>query len=270
MALLLLIIAGAVGGFLVGLVGVGGGVVYVPVLLLYFASVGIADSVLAPLTVGSSLLCVGLASASGALTQWRLGAVRVRVAAVTGLVAGLVLTATSLLVTTQPWYNRQAFQTLFGLLLLVVAGRMLRRRSPAEERPERGEPGLGKLAVAGASAGALAAAAGVGGGILLVPLYHELLRLPTKVAAATSTASILLIAAVGVATYIVLGLGADVPAGAVGYVDVPRSLALALPAMLTARAGVWTAHRVDARWVRLAFALVAAATAVQLLWDVQA
>lgn len=268
MHLLLLIAAGAAGGFLVGLVGVGGGVVYVPVLLLSFASLGIADPVLAPLTVGTSLLCVGLASASGAVSQWRLGAVRVRVAVVTGLIAGVALTAASLLVTTQPWYDREVFQVVFGAILLYVAVRMaLRANGEDEDGADGAEPGVGALAVAGASAGALAAAAGVGGGIVLVPLYHGLMRLPTRVATATSTASIVLIAAVGVVTYAALGLGADVPAGSVGYVAVPHALALAVPAMLTARAGVWAAHRVEAQWVRRTFALVAAITALQLLRD---
>src|SRR5690606_15500408 len=212
MAFLLLALGGALGGFLVGLVGVGGGVVYVPVLLLYFTSLGIEDPVLAPLTVGSSLLCVGLASASGAYTQWRAGAVHVRVAVVTGLIAGLTLTAASLLVTTQPWYDRDVFQVVFGLILLGVAVRMVRPRAEAgddDALPPR-RTGLGLLAVSGASAGALAAAAGVGGGIVLVPLYHGPLRLPTKEATATSTASIVVIAAIGIVTYALLGQGVAV------------------------------------------------------------
>src|SRR5690606_34568376 len=202
MSLLLLIAAGAAGGFLVGLVGVGGGVVYVPVLLVYFAGLGVRDPVLAPLVVGSSLLCVGLASASGAYGQWRAGAVRGRVAVVTGLVAGVALTAVSLLVTTRPWYDRTVFQAVFGAILLGVAAQMLRRsRTDEGGAAEAARPGAGALALAGASAGALAAVAGVGGGVVLVPLYHGLLGFPTKVATATSTAAIALIAAVGVVAY---------------------------------------------------------------------
>jgi uncharacterized membrane protein YfcA len=268
MSLLLLIAAGAAGGFLVGLVGVGGGIVYVPVLLLYFAGLGVEDPVLAPLTVGSSLFCVGLAAASGAVGQWRAGMVRLRTAAVTGLVAGVALTAAGLLVTTQPWYDRDVFQVVFGLILLGVAAQMGFPSATDEGgAAEVARPGLGVLALAGAAAGALAAAAGIGGGIALVPLYHRLLRFPTKVATATSTAAIAFIAAVGVLTYAALGMGADVPAGAVGYVDPVHALALGLPAMATAHLGVWTARRIEARWVRRLFALVAAATALRLLWD---
>jgi uncharacterized membrane protein YfcA len=247
---------------------VGGGIVYVPVLLVYFAGLGVEDPVLAPLTVGSSLFCVGLAAASGAVGQWRAGAVRLRVALVTGLAAGVVLTAATLLVTTRPWYDREVFQVVFGLILLGVAAQMVYgSRSEPVAGPEETRPGLGVLALAGAAAGVLAAAGGIGGGVVLVPLYHGLLRFPTKVATATSTAAIAVIAAVGVVAYAALGLGADVPPGAVGYVDVVHSLALGLPAMATAHAGVWTARRIEARWVRRLFALVAAATALRLLWD---
>ena len=93
------------------------------------------------------------------------------------------------------------------------------------------------------------------------------LRLPLRVAAGTSTAAIVLITGVGVATYTILGWGAAVPEGALGYVDWRGAAALALPAIVTARLGVATAHRIDVRKVRLSFAAFAALVAVRLLWN---
>ena len=63
------------------------------------------------------------------------------------------------------------------------------------------------------------------------------------------------------------GLGAPVPDGALGYVHVPYALALALPAVVTARLGVGAAHRVHVKWVRWAFAGFAGIVAVRLLWN---
>jgi uncharacterized membrane protein YfcA len=267
--LLLLALGGLAGGFLVGLVGVGGGIVYAPVLLVAYQHRGIEDPVLTPLVLGTSLFCVGLAAASGAVAQWRAGAVEPRVALVSGAVAAVTVPLTGRFVTTQPWYDREAFAVVFGLLLVGVALRMLLEKTRDEGvQAEAGPAGPGALVGAGAAAGALSAVAGVGGGVVLVPLYHNLLRLSTKAAVATSTAAIVLIAAVGVATYAVLGWGT--PGTTLGYVDPVYGVALALPAMLTARLGVYVGHRLPARTVRVSFACIALVVAARLLWGVLA
>ena len=271
----LLVGAGALGGFLAGLLGIGGGVIFGPVLFFLFSGIGIEDPLLTPLTLGSSLLCTLAASASAAVAQRSAGAVDRRTAAAAGGVAAAAVLAMTLGVTTQPWYDRRVFQVVLGVALLGAVARMVapRRQSPAAQRRDAGLSTFGArrrpafLAAIGAAAGALAAAAGVGGGIVLVPAFNGLVRLPLKVAAATSTASIVLITLTGVAVYAVRGLGAPgLPPGAVGYVDAPHALALALPAVVAARGGVAAAHRVNVRWVRWTFAALAAFVAVRLLW----
>jgi uncharacterized protein len=264
--LLLLALGGLAGGFLVGLVGVGGGIVYAPVLLIFYTRAGVVDPVLTPLVLGTSLFCVGFAAASGALAQYRAGMVNVRMALITGGAAALVVTATGQFVTTQPWYDRQTFGIVFGLMLLGIALQMwFEHRAEAQAQPARA--GSGPLVFAGIGAGLLSASAGVGGGVVLVPIYRNLFTLPTKSAVGTSAAAIVLISLMGAATYTVLGLGAPVPPGAVGFVDPLRGAILALPAMLTARLGVRAGHRLPSRVVRRAFAAVALAVSVQLLWS---
>ena len=175
----------------------------------------------------------------------------------------------TLFVTTQPWYSRRVFQIVLGTVLVAVVARMLLKKDGADDGlSARGaRRGWGALAATGAAAGAISSAAGVGGGVVLVPAFNGLVRLPLKLAAGTSTAAIVLITAVGVAMYAIRGLAAPVPSGAIGYVHIPYALALSLPAMVTARLGVSTAHRIDVKWVRWAFALFAAIVAARLLWN---
>ena len=269
--LALLIAAGAIGGFIAGLVGVGGGIIFTPVLLFTFRGLGIEDPILTPLTLGSGLLCTLAASASGALAQRAKGAIDARTALGAGAVAALAVVLVALFVTTQPWYSKRVFQAVLGIVLVVVVARMLLKRGARGQdgglSGAGARRGWGALAATGAAAGAIASAAGVGGGVVLVPAFNGLVRLPLKLAAGTSTAAIVLITLTGVVTYLVRGLGAAVPPGAVGYVHVPYALALAVPAVLTARLGVSAAHRIDVRWVRRAFAALAAVVAVRLLWN---
>ena len=266
--LLLLLVAGAVGGFVAGLVGVGGGVIFGPVLFFTYQAAGIEDPVLTPLTLGTSLLCTFAASASGTLGQLQAGAVDRRTALVVGGLAAIAVVLTGRFVATQPWYDKEAFQTVLGAVLVVVVVRMLTKKRERDTlSTERARRRPGRLVATGGAAGALSALAGVGGGVVLVPALNGFVRLPLKVAAGTSTAAITLITAVGVATYVALGWTAPVPNGALGYVDWRGALALAVPAVVTARVGVTTAHRVDVRVVRYSFAAFAAVVAGRLLWN---
>ena len=266
--LLLLLVAGAVGGFVAGLVGVGGGVIFGPVLFFSFQAAGVEDPILTPLTLGSSLLCTFAASASGAVAQARAGAIDRRTAIVAGGIAAVAVVLVGRFVTTQPWYDKDAFQLILGVLLVVVVVRMvLKKDRPDTLSTDGARRGLGRLAATGLGAGTIASLAGVGGGVVMVPAFSGLVRLPLKVAAGSSTAAITIITAVGVVTYAVLGLDAPVPDGALGYVDWRGAAALAVPAVVTARLGVSTAHRVDVRAVRLSFAAFAAIVAARLLWN---
>ncbi|MEM1054791.1 MAG: sulfite exporter TauE/SafE family protein [Bacteroidota bacterium] len=265
----LLVAAGALGGFIAGLVGVGGGIIFTPVLLFTFRGLGIEDPVLTPLTLGSGLLCTFAASASGAAAQARKDAIEWRTALTAGAFAALAVILMTTFVTTQPWYSRRVFQLVLSAMLLFVVVRMLTKKdrqgdSLSAEGARRGWPAL---IATGAGAGTIAAAAGIGGGVVLVPAFSGLVRLPLKLAAGTSTAAIVLITLVGVGSYLVRGLGAPVPEGALGYVHVPYALALALPAVVMARLGVSAAHRVHVKWVRWAFAAFAGTVAIRLLWN---
>lgn len=265
----LMIAAGALGGFVAGLIGIGGGVIFGPVLLFTFAGLGITDPVLAPLTLGSSLLCTFAASASGAVVQHQKGGIDPKTALASGAAATVTVVLMTLFVTTEPWYSRRVFQIVLGSVLVVVVARMLLKKSPRDQGLDargarRSAPAL---IGTGAAAGVLSSAAGVGGGVILVPAFNSLIKLPLRMAAGTSTAAIVLITGAGVVIYALLGLGQPVPEGALGYVHVPYALALSAPAVFTARLGVSTAHRVNVKWVRWAFALVAAIAAYKLLSD---
>ena len=267
--LLILILVGAVGGFVAGLVGVGGGVIFGPALFFTFQAAGVEDPVLTPLTLGSSLLCTFAASASGTVAQLRADAVDRRTALIAGGFAAVAVVLVGRFVATQPWYDKDVFQVLLAALLAAVVVRMLAQRSGSGTLSTEGaRRGVGALAGIGGAAGSLASLAGIGGGVVLVPLFNAVVRLPMRVASGTSTAAITIITAVGVATYVVLGLGEPVPDGALGYVDWRGAAALAVPAVATARLGVATAHRVNVRAIRLSFAAVAAVVAGRLVWNV--
>jgi uncharacterized membrane protein YfcA len=265
----LLLGIGLAAGFVAGLLGIGGGLIFGPVLLFYFGAAGIGGTVISKLTAGSSLFCTLVVGASSAFYRWRAGSLLPRVAWRVGLCAAVAVVLTTQLVTTQPWYDETVFQVVLGVLLVGVTARMVIGGSEANGLGGHAAPAGSarrawpRLAGIGTGAGIISPAAGVGGGVVLVPAYHRLLRLPMERASGTSSGTVMLISLVGIASYAASGWGVPGrPATAVGYVDFARAALLAGPSILGARFGVRASGNVPdwvLRWTFAAFALVVAA-----------
>jgi len=266
--LLILLGAGLVAGFVAGLIGVGGGIIFAPVLFFYYQSTGIAADVIAPLTIGSSLFCTLLAAIASAWKQYGKDAVITHVAVTVGIFSALSVFLTTRFVTTQPWYDGNAFQVVFSIVLLTVVARMVTVRNVRDDRAETARErtlGWPALAAVGTAAGTVSAAAGVGGGVVLVPAYSQFMRLPIRLAVGTSSTTIVLISLAGVLNYSIFGWDEVGLFGAVGYVDVVRGMVIAVPSLLTANIGVRVAHRMNQRALRVTFASIATVVAVRLL-----
>lgn len=269
--IVLLVFAGLGTGFLVGLVGVGGGIIFAPVLLVYYKSVGVEPGIIAALTVGTSLFCVLLAAASSAWHQLRRDSAVLRTAVGVGMSSAVAVFLAARFITTQPWFDARAFQVVFGSILIASVLRMVAtslRSQPPSPVNGRGHVGIPAMGGTGLAAGTLSAVAGVGGGIILVPIYHNLFRYPIHLATGTSSATIVLTSVFGVITYIFMGRGvATSSLLSVGYVDFAAGLVLAVPAFLTSRLGVAAAHRLPRRALTLTFAALAFVIAGQLIYD---
>jgi len=273
MQALMLAGAGLGAGVVAGLVGVGGGIIFTPVLFAVYGLLGVPESVRTPLTVGTGLLCTGMAAGASAAHHLRRGAVRLRPALGVGLASAGAVGLVSRYGVTQPWYDGSVFQLLFAAVLLVVVARMVGDTTPdaegvgaSVETDESPTAGWGLWGGTGTAAGTVAAAVGVGGGVVLVPAYSRWHRFPFHEAVGTSSATILIISTLSVGAYAGLGAGLDGrPPLAVGYVDWGTGLLLAGPAVVGAQAGAALAHRLDTTGLRWSFAALAVVVAGRLV-----
>ena len=267
---LAIVISGVGVGVFGSLLGLGGGILLVPVLTLGFGL---------PLreAVGVSLVSVIVTSSASAAVFLERHAANLRLGmtlelfTAAGAIAGGALAFA---------LDERELAGLFAALLVYVALTMVRRRDPepvavggspdgaaaagpssrAERALERmSGPGyrtrrLG-LGIAGSLfAGVVSALLGIGGGIVKVPLMHLAMGVPLRVATATSNLMIGITASASAIIYLFRG-GID------PYVAGPTAIGVFIGASIGSRA----VHRIDVRYLRVLFTVVLLYTAYEMI-----
>ncbi|HYF95855.1 MAG TPA: sulfite exporter TauE/SafE family protein [Symbiobacteriaceae bacterium] len=182
--MMLLVALGSVAGFFSGLLGIGGGILMVPLLLYAPPLCGypaLGMKAVAGITMVQSLA----ASLAGTLGhgQRRVHGQLVKVmglAVAGGALAGSVLSR---------WLSGVALESLFAVLAL-VAGALLFLPVPNHSEDPASLPGFSRIRAAalGSAIGFLGGVVGQGGGFLIVPGLIYLLRIPVRIALGSSLA----------------------------------------------------------------------------------
>jgi len=267
----LLMVASGIGAGVFGsLLGLGGGILIVPILTLGFG-LDLREA------VGVSLISVIMTSSAAAgvylerhVANMRLGMTLELFTALGALVGGSIAFLLA----------ENVLEGLFAVLLGYVAFTMARPRTETahdtstldidpddEAEPAQEVSTLERLSgegyrvrnlglgIIGASfAGIVSALLGIGGGIIKVPLMNVGMGVPLRVATATSNMMIGITAAASAIIYV-----------ARGGIDVYSAAPTAIGVFLGASAGSRLAHRVDLRILRWLFVAVLTYTAIQML-----
>jgi uncharacterized membrane protein YfcA len=247
-------------GFVAGLLGVGGGLIIVPVLIMLLHANGLAAGMEPQLALGTSLASILFTSLSSVRAHHRHGAVvwplvrRIAPGIVLGTLVGALLAAQM---------SAQVLKAFFVAFLFYAAFQMWLDFKPA---PHRGLPGRGGTTLAGGVIGAVSSWVGIGGGTLSVPfmLWHNV---TLHRAIATSAAIGFPIAIAGAAGYVLGGWGVQgLPEGSLGFVYLPALAGIVAGSVLTAPLGARTAHRLPVRPLKRIFALLLVTLALRMVW----
>ncbi|OGP65082.1 MAG: hypothetical protein A2170_17085 [Deltaproteobacteria bacterium RBG_13_53_10] len=252
---LLFVALGCVIGFLAGLFGVGGGILMVPVLIFSYDYAGISPSVLTHVAIGTSLFVVLFASVSSAYQHRKQHNIDWRAVLLIGLFSALTAFVTTRLAAI---LSGRHLRIAFALVVVTAGIRMLTEgETQAQKKLELSAvPSSFRLALIGITAGIVSALAGVGGGVITIPMMYYLVNMPLKLAIGTSSAAIFITAAFSVAGYILNGMGhAGLPPWSLGFVDLQRGAALAIGSLVTARVGASVSFRTHPYRLRKFFAL---------------
>ena len=256
----LLLLFGLVGGFLAGLTGIGGGIIYISVLPFILRKLGVPESEIVPYTVANSIFSTFLGALSANVAFIRRKQFFFREILLMSAASMAASAFATKKIVTQPWYSEKVFNGVVIVLLLVMLTATLLRvnRKTEEQEEQQPEPRIHplKLLLSGTVAGVVASVSGLGGGVIVIPVLHVLLGMHIKKAAVVS---------LGVITINSLFISIlnffETPQNpyegfSLGYVIFPVSLMLGIGVIVASPRGVKAATRLSSKQVTYIFAAI--------------
>ncbi len=255
-----LLVLGACTGFLAGLLGIGGGMLMVPFMTLLLGLKGFPNDYTVKIAVATSLATICFTSISSVRAHHQRGAVRWDIARVLapGIVIGSLLGAQIAKALPASW-----LALVFAVFVGFSATQMFLDKKPAPTRQLPKAPGMFG---AGGVIGMLSALVGAGGGFISVP-FMTWCNVSIHNAVATSAALGFPIAVAGTLGYVYAGWSLQgMPSGTLGFIYLPALVIIAMASVLTAPWGARTAHRLNVKQLKKAFAVVLYVLAAYMLY----
>lgn len=259
--ILTLLAVGAVGGFLSGLLGVGGGIIFVPALYFILTSFVPEAGHVMHVAIGTSTALILVTSASSAYWHNKKGAVDFALLKSWSLpiVAGVIV-GTYFASAVNGHFLKQLFS---GLMLLICLYMALSKERPLQETAHRVSRAVQKSFAA--FVGFISALLGVGGATMNIP-FMTYMGMPMPKAVGTGSALAVVISVPAMAGYIISGLNkTHLPPYSFGYVNWLALVIIVPVSMLLSLAGVHVSHKLSRNILRRIFAVVLALVTIRML-----
>jgi uncharacterized membrane protein YfcA len=259
-SLMVYLACGLVAGVLAGLLGVGGGLVIVPMLVFIFPSQGVPAELVQIMALGTSLATIVITSVSSFRAHDKRGAVRWDIwrSITPGILIGTF--GGGFVAAALPMMFLRGF---FVCFVYYVSVQMFLDLKP---KAGRQLPGTFGMSGVGGAIGAVSSLVGLGGGTLSLPCMTYC-NVPMHTAVGTSAAIGFPIAVAGTLSYIWNGLSVpNLPPHSLGYVSLTALAGIAAASYCTAPLGVKLAHSLPVSKLKRFFAVFLFCVATRMLW----
>lgn len=255
-----MLLTGAISGLLAGLLGIGGGIVIVPVLDAVLGFYGTDPAIRMQVAVATSLATIIPTSISSSRAHHRRSSVdtelvkRWAVYVLVGSLAGAFLAAA---------VHSRTLSLVFAIVAMLIAAKMV--LVPEGRALTSSVPHGPFMPVVPALIGVLSSMMGIGGGTLSVAAL-TLLNVPIHRAVGTAALFGLAISLPGTLAFVVAGYGdTRLPPYSLGFVNLVGFALIAPATWLTAPAGAAIAHRLSRRQLSLVFGLFLVTVSLRML-----
>lgn len=257
----ILALCGGIGGLLAGLLGIGGGMIFVPVFFFIFTNFFMVDpDVAMMLATGTSLTCMIPTSISAAVAQYKRGNTNLDTIKTwaPGMILGVLVGSL-----VSSYYGGTWLAMLFGVVMICNALNTFFR---ANAKPMFDSlPSKGKQRIIGFLIACFSVMLGVGGGTLTVPVLNACNEEPHR-SVGTSSAVSLFVCVPGALILFTTGTTPEnAPIFTIGYVSLIAVLCVVPVSMIFAPMGVAIGKRIKPKTLKQIFAVALFIVAVKML-----
>lgn len=267
---LLLFGVGLIGGFLAGLLGIGGGIVYVLVLPYLLLQMGFPESEIVQYTIANSLVGTMFAALSGNVVLIRQRQFPWKEVLIVGFWGALSAILWLEFFVNTSAYQIQQFNIAVIVLMFVIIISTVRQnffRKKGSELPKEKKPSNPLLGLIGFGAGTVSAISGLGGGTVIIPMLNSGVKMSMKKAKAISL-GVIFLTSLGLSVFNFFETPMiDFTNQSHGYIVLPLALIVSGGVVIGSPFGVKVAHKLSNRIISLIFVLFIAVVIVDKLWQ---
>jgi uncharacterized membrane protein YfcA len=249
--ILMLMLCGSISGFLAGLLGIGGGMILVPFMILVFNHLGFNQEVIVHMAIATGMATILFTTSSAIWAHHKHGSIDWKLVASLspGMIFGGLIGGSELFEALKTsWLS-----LFFALFIIYSSIQMLLNKKP---KPGRDLPGFLGLFSFGTFAGALASLVGAGGAFITVP-FMLWCNVKPHTAMATSSGLGLPIAAAATIGYMYGSWGnPTLPSGSLGFVYLPAVACIVIVSIFTAPFGAKLARKLDVAQLKRVFGIM--------------
>jgi len=253
---IIILVFGLLGGFVSGLLGVGGGLLFIPALEFYIKKMGVYDIDIVKFILANSLFVIIFSGIIITYKQIKINNFYIKQVIQTTWLA-LISTVVVTYAIEDGWflYDKRMFTLVFLSMLAPLVFRMFFDKQKSEIENSN-FPSPVKMGITGFFTGIVTSISGLGGGIVMVPVFTNLLKINIKKATSISTGVIPILAIANVLLYIFAKNIQQVHNLQTGYVIYPLVLPLILGVFVAAPMGVQAAKTMKPFTLKIIFASV--------------
>jgi uncharacterized protein len=252
-------LAGALVGFLAGMLGIGGGMTLVPIFAAMFLAQGLTPEHNVHLALGTCMASILFTSGASVREHHRLGSVdwdivkRLSPGMLTGTLASTLIAGV---------LSQRTLAIAFAFIVYAGATQILLGKKP---KAARSLPGPVPLFAFGSAVGVISGLVSAGGSFLTMP-FMMFCGVPVRTAIATAAAAGIPVALVGTVGFAVSGWNVpSLPDPHLGFIYLPALGALVAASMWTAPMGARAAHRMPVDTLKRIFACTLYLLATKML-----
>lgn len=257
---IIFVIIGTLVGLLAGLLGIGGGLVIVPVLVYVLPTLGVAPELIMPISLATSLATIVFTSMSATRAHhknhnipWSVAKQLMFFIAI-GAMSGAYIAEL---------LSNETLKNIFAVAVILLASYMLFSIRVTKAKPLPGKVGIG---IIGLGTGILSSLMGIAGGAILVPLltYYSM---SIRHAIGTATVCGFVVAVFGATGYVIAGLDQpNLPEWSIGYIYLPALLGVISTSSFVAPIGVKLAAKLPVKTLKKGFAGFLILVAIKMMW----